>query len=130
MMVHLWHFTKTETVKLIRAQGFKTRYDLNRLGNDFVLPGEMSPKSVFGPALIEVWIDLDRAAIDIDYYKWSYIEGSRSVVVYRIPDHVVNDYAIKWRFTDNIDVLPPCLPLPSSTTWSAPKESTEDAEPS
>jgi hypothetical protein len=97
MRIHLWHFTYTEAVRLIRKSGFKTRTDLNRHGNYFGAAGDLAWFGPFGPGLVEVLLEMDESEV----IHWKMFGTNMWV----IPDERVNACAVGWRFHERFDPM-------------------------
>ena len=79
LIAHLWHFTSLNELRDIRANGFVTRYDLDRMGNYFAPAGDMSWKC---ESLVEIWIDINKNKLA----RFRRLNSD----IYTIPDDVVN----------------------------------------
>jgi len=100
MTIHLWHFTNTQAVNLIRKEGFVSRPDLDRSGNFFTLAGETTYKR-HGPGLVEVWLEMDEK--ELAQFKQFSAEGDRVFDFYMIPAERVSACAIRWCYHESFD---------------------------
>jgi hypothetical protein len=91
MPVRLWHFTWPENVASIHANGFRG----NQYG--FVYFCETGEKlfSSQGMELLEVCLDLTDGELAL--YSWRRMDGVRTVIMYLIPDDIVNERKLEIR---------------------------------
>jgi hypothetical protein len=109
-MIHLWHFTHSPAVaRQIQAEGFqdKSSHEHGLRWPCFSLPGERNWEQIWGPALVEVWLEMD------DQEFAGYEQGGRgaaatsgTIVSYQIPPDLINAHTVKRRAHDNADHLP------------------------
>jgi hypothetical protein len=107
MLVHLWHFAGVaEYASRIQDEGFwdKSSYELGRRWPCLALAGERQWEKDKGPALVEVWIDIDEQ--ELAMFAGCVIDGRRTIVYYQIPPALLNAPGVKRLAHDNADHLP------------------------
>jgi hypothetical protein len=111
MKLHLWHFTRRiEDARKIQAEGFLD-HSSGRLGIRwpcFSLAGERHWEIERGPALVEVWIDIDEQELATDFTRHGR-DGQRTVVFYQIVPNRLNAPGVERLAHDNADHLPRSL---------------------
>jgi hypothetical protein len=110
MIIHLWHFTWTvANAKRVRDEGFQRARDRDPC---FSVPGETFWKESHGPALVEVWLDIDEQELAV--YECGVVDGGRHIVFYTIPVDVVNARKVEMHVYANADdLLPPVVGWPA-----------------
>jgi hypothetical protein len=110
MAVHLWHFTHSADIaRKIEAEGFLDRSSVEYGPRCpcFSLPGERYWEGTWGPALVEMWLDIDEQKLnDRSYYYRGPWPGEPGPPYYQIPTEVVNVCTVKRRSHANADHLP------------------------
>jgi hypothetical protein len=104
MEFHLWHFThRAEDARRIQEEGFRD-HSSGQLGIRWPclsLAGERA----WGPALVEVWIDIDQQLVDIYFTRFVRI-GYHDILFYQIEPSFLNAPGVKRLAHDNADHLP------------------------
>ena len=110
MVIHLWHFTRrTEHARKIQAEGFRD-HSSREYGTRWPclsLAGERNWEVENGPAVVEVWIDIDEREL-ADFKRLSF-NGQQDVIFYQIPPARLNVPGVRRLAHDNADHLPPSL---------------------
>lgn len=107
MKLHLWHFTHSiEAARSIERDGFldPSTGEIGVRWPCFSLAGQRYWEQERGPALVEVWIDIDD--------RWlAYImrirrDGERPIVFYQIVPELLNAPGVKRLAHDSANDLP------------------------
>jgi hypothetical protein len=96
-----------EDARRIQDEGFLD-HSSGRLGIRWPclsLAGERAWESTWGPALVEVWIDIDQNLVDTMFTRLARI-GHRDIIFYQIEPSYLNAPEVKRLAHDNADHLP------------------------
>jgi hypothetical protein len=107
MIVHLWHFTRrAEDARQIQAEGFRdySSYEFGLRWPCFSLAGERRWEIERGPALVEVWLEIDEQ--ELDGYEPGRGDDEDRTIFYQIPPAAINAYTVKRLAHDNADHIP------------------------
>jgi hypothetical protein len=108
MKLHLWHFTRrAEDARKIQDEGFMD-HSTGALGVRWpclALAGERNWEVERGPALVEVWIDIDEQSLS-DYFTRYGSDGRRDIIFYQIVPDLLNAPGVRRLAHDNADHLP------------------------
>jgi len=108
MKFHLWHFThRVEDARRIQREGFRD-HSSGQLGIRWPclsLAGERAWEATWGPALVEVWTDIDQQLIDMNFKRFARIDH-RDILFYQIEPSFLNAPTVKRFAHDNADHLP------------------------
>lgn len=110
MNICLWHFTgRVEDARQIQAGGFR-EFSEGLWGLRwpcFSLAGERNWEPVWGPALVEVSLEIDEQELASYEQGGVGVSASRGLpLCYQIPPEVVNARTVRRQAHDNADHLP------------------------
>jgi hypothetical protein len=107
MTIHLWHFAGlAQYARGIQDEGFwdESSHEFGTRSPCFSLAGERQWEKIKGPALVEVWIDIEEQALAM--FAGCVIDGLRTIVYYQIPPHLLNAPGVKRLAHDDANHLP------------------------
>jgi hypothetical protein len=108
MKLHLWHFTHhVEDAREIQDKGFRDNSS-QKLGCRwpcFSRAGERYWEEKRGPALVEVWIDIDEQLL-ADYFTRHCVDDYHVIDFYQIDPALLDAPGVKRLAHDNADRLP------------------------